>query len=168
MKHKYLLATLLLGALSQPALGQATAWRPFRPGMVYTFAQTASPTTLHTLRVDSAYATAGGDSVYTFNRLLRQIPGTNFLYRKSRNNLLGARLRWQPGTANFYLEANAEPAIGAATATTLLLRPRVAVGSTWVASTAPALTATLSSRSYGLLGSTPDSLVTITGRVLSV
>ncbi len=162
MKHNYLLAVLLAGALSQHAQAQLAAWRPFRPGFVYGFAQPASPSTLHTLRVDSAYATVSGDSVYTFNRLMRPISGSTALHGKSRNNLLGARLRWQPGTRDFYLEANAEPAFGAAPAATLLLRPTVAVGSTWAASTLPALTATLSSRTLSSVGTAPDSLATIT------
>ena len=150
MKHTYLLAAFLLGALGQQVQAQTTAWRPFRPGMIYTFAQVGVAGTtvpVHTFRVDSAYATASGDSVYTFNRLLRQPNTAVSLYRKSRNNLFGARLRWQPGTSNYYLETNAESALnGATTPTVLLLRPRAAVGSSWAASTQPALTATLSSR----------------------
>lgn len=163
MKYNYLLAAFLTGALSQQAQAQTTAWRPFRPGMVYTFAQVGvagNTVPVHTFRVDSAYATAGGDSVYTFNRLLRQPNTSVSLYRKSRNNLFGARLRWQPGTSNYYLETNAEPALtGASAPTVLLLRPRAAVGSSWTASTQPALTATLSSRVA--LG-TADSLATFT------
>lgn len=141
--------------------------------MVYGFAQAGgTATTVHTLRVDSAYATTGGDSVYTFNRLLRPLQtGNTFNHLKSRNNLLGARLRWRPGTSEYYLEANAEPALsGSAGPTTLLLKPRAAVGSTWSASTTPALTATLSSRALSTAaGSTPDSVATITlsnGQVL--
>ena len=161
MKHYYLWAALLLGGISQQAQGQTTAWRPFRPGRVYSFTQNPGTTTLYlirTLRVDSAYATAAGDSVYTFNRLLR--PTTGSYSAKSRNNLFGARLRWQPGTANYYLEANAESATGQATPVALLLRPRAAVGSTWTASTQPALTATLSARAKS--GTTTDSVATIT------
>jgi hypothetical protein len=162
MKYNYLLAAFLTVALGQHAHAQTTAWRPFRPGFVYAFAQAASPGTLHTFRADSAYATAGGDSVYTFNRLMRHPSPTSNLYLKSRNNLLGARLRWQPASKEYYLEANAEPALGGpATATALLLKPRVAVGSTWVASTSPSLTATLSSRVLGTVGNALDSIATI-------
>ncbi len=171
MKHSYLLAALLVCALGRHSQAQTSAWRPFRPGLVYAFAQAASTGTLHTLRTDSAYATTTGDSVYTFNRLLRPISASSALYGKSRNNLLGARLRWQPGTHDFYLEANAEPALGITQATTLFLRPTVAVGNTWAASTQPALTATLSSRTLGAVGNAADSLVTITlsnGQVLIV
>ena len=173
MKHKYLLTALLLTALGQQAQAQTTAWRPFRPGLIYGFVGTsATPTATHTLRVDSAYATTNGDSVYTFNRLLRPLlVGNGYNNLKSRNNLLGARLRWRPGTSEYYLEANAEPALGgSALATTLLLKPRAAVGSTWSASTVPALTATLSSRTLSnAAGNTPDSVATITlsnGQVL--
>lgn len=112
MKYQYLLVAFLMSVLSLRAQAQATAWRPFRPGLVYGFAQATDPGTLHTLRVDSAYATAGSDSVYAFNRLLRPLSGSVTLHGKSRNNLLGARLRWQPGTYEFYLEADAEPALG--------------------------------------------------------
>jgi len=164
MKHKYLLAALLLGALGQQAQAQTTAWRPFRPGRVYTFTQNPGTVTIYTnrtLRVDSAYATATGDSVYTFNRLLRVSAASSNYAVKSRNNLFGARLRWQPGTSDYYLEANAEAAIGQATPVALLLHPRVAVGSTWTASTQPALTATLSSRTLGS-PLTTDSVTTIT------
>jgi hypothetical protein len=173
MKHNYLLAALLLGALGQQAQAQTTAWRPFRLGFIYGFVGTSTASTAtHTLRVDSVYATSTGDSVYTFNRLLRPLlVGNSYNHLRSRNNLLGARLRWRPGTSDYYLEANAEPALGgSASPTTLLLKPRAAVGSTWSASTAPALTATLSSRTLGTAtGSTPDSVATITlsnGQVL--
>jgi hypothetical protein len=164
MKYNYLMAALLTGALSQQAQAQTTAWRPFRPGRVYGFTQnpgTVSLDDVRTLRVDSAYATTTGDSVYTFNRLLRPSSTSSNYSVKSRNNLFGARLRWQPGTNDYYLEANAEPAVGQATAVVLLLRPRVAVGSTWVASTQPALTATLSSRGRSTTSPT-DSVATIT------
>ena len=71
-----------------------------------------------------------------------------------------ARLRWRPGTNDYYLEANAEPALcGPATPVVLLLRPRAAMGSTWAASTQPLLTATLSSRALG--PTTPGSITTI-------
>ncbi|WP_216690034.1 hypothetical protein [Hymenobacter siberiensis] len=42
-------------------------------------------------------------------------------------------------------------------ALSLRLRPRAAVGSSWVASTSPALTATLTSRSWDRVGSQPGS-----------
>jgi hypothetical protein len=166
MRHGYFLLVLALMLLSQLAAAQSTAWRPFRPGVVYSFLQargTVTPTHVHTLRIDSAYTTVAGDSVYTFNRLLRAAPGgSGYPLFRSRNNLLGARLRWRSGTSDYYLEANAEPALGSpSTAVALLLRPRVALGSTWVASTAPSLTATLTSRTLGTVGNVPDSLATI-------
>jgi len=170
MHLPYLLLLLLFGLTRPSALAQASAltdWRPFRAGFVYGFAPgaTSGPggalVALHTLRADSAYVTASGDSAYAFNRLLRN-PGSNpNSFVKSRNNLFGARLRWQPGTADYYLETNAEPVVGGA-ATTLLLRPRLRAGATWTASTTPALTATLSSRTLGLVGTVADSLATIT------
>ncbi len=113
------------------------------------------------LRIDSAYATAGGDSVWAFNRVLRSANGsilTRYVYRQgrpSRNNLFGARLRWQPGTSAFVLENVAEGNAQAALALRLL--PRAAVGSTWAASVAPVLTATLRSRSWQPTSSAPGS-----------
>lgn len=170
MRYGYLLLLLLLGGLR--AQGQDPAWRPFRPGFVYSFSASGpAPTAVHTLRVDSAYATPAGDSVYAINRLLRPRPGSSpYPLLKSRNNLLGARLRWRPGTADYYLEANAEPALGGPAApVALLLRPRAAVGSTWAASAQPALTATLTGRATDPAGSAFDSVATITlsnGQVL--
>jgi len=163
MKYNYLLTALVLGALAQPAQAQTTAWRPFRPNRVYGYTQNPGITTIYTirtLRVDSAYATATGDSVYAFNRLLRAGSTSGSYVVKSRNNLFGARLRWQPGTSDYYLEANAEVATGQTTPITLLLRTRVAVGSTWAASTQPALTATLSSRVRS--STSTDSVTTVT------
>ena len=170
MRHGYLLILLLMGGLR--AQGQAPAWQPFRPGFIYSFSASSPtpPIAVHTLRVDSAYATPTGDSVYAFNRLLRPRPGSSYPLLKSRNNLLGARLRWRPGTADYYLEANAEPALGGPAApVVVLLRPRAAVGSTWVAAATPALTATLTSRTLDSAGATPDSVATVTlsnGQVL--
>ncbi|WP_201979237.1 T9SS type A sorting domain-containing protein [Hymenobacter rubidus] len=86
---------------------------------------------------------------------------TQAYYYRSRNNLFGARMRWRPGTAEYFLETNAEM-LNTASATSLRLLPRMPVGSTWNASTQPALTATLSSRVLGAVGGVPDSVVTIT------
>lgn len=161
MKHPYLLALLLGCAAAPAARAQSTAWRPFRPSYTYSFTELATPSGApHTLRVDSVYATAGGDSVYAFNRVLRNATGSAYALRKSRNNLFGARLRWQPGTHSYYLEANAEPLAGTPAAVSLLLQPRAAVGSSWAAGSG--LTATLRSRMLGLVaGTAPDSLATI-------
>ena len=78
------------------------------------------------------------------------------IYRKSRNNLFGARLTWQRVPAAFVLENVAEGSTQAAFA--LQLRPQAAVGSTWAASRSPALTATLTSRSQQLVGTVLDSV----------
>lgn len=84
---------------------------------------------MHTLRVDSAYATPASNSIYAFNRLLRLHAGIPYPLLKSRN-LVGACLRWRPSTSDYYREANAEPALGGPAAPVALLRPRAAVGST--------------------------------------
>lgn len=119
---------------------------------------------LHTLRVDSSYVTATGDSVRAFNRLMRHLvsgPIPSNAYYRSRNNLFGARLRWCSGTAEFFLEANAEANSGGSV-TVLRLLPQVPTGSTWAASSQPALTATLISRSFGTGTDLPDTVATTT------
>ncbi|MBO2009633.1 T9SS type A sorting domain-containing protein [Hymenobacter negativus] len=147
------------------------AWRPFQPGLIYTYdtapVGSVTPNTF-LLRLDSAYATPAGDSAWAFNRLMRPLDGSAPAFytsaRKSRNNLFGARLLWTPGTSEFVLENVAEGTYQAALS--LRLRPRAAVGSTWTASTAPLLTATLSSRAWqpvtSAAGSPSDSVATIT------
>ena len=165
---------LLLLALFLMVFGASaqSQWRPFRPGLVYSFATAATPgmtmPNVFLLRLDSAYATPAGDSAWAFNRLLRPLDGSTPTFftnaRKSRNNLFGARLVWTPGTSEFVLENVAEGAYQAALS--LRLRPQAAVGSTWVASAAPALTATLTSRAWqpvtSAVGSPSDSVATIT------
>jgi hypothetical protein len=166
MKRFYpVLATaLLIAAATQAATAQAALWRPFQPGRIYTYGDAAAPTAgRHTLRVDSSYATTSGDSVYAFNQLMRQVFPGQLSYYRSRNNLFGARLRWQPGSTDYYLEANSETVGGNAVtpiAISVRLQPRAAVGSTWSASSQPALMATLTSRSFDT--SKQDTVATIT------
>lgn len=155
MKHAYPWVRPLLAALfSFIALiaSAQQAWRPFRPGLIYSYSEVAgtgsTSNLIYTLRVDSAYATAAGDSIYAFNRLLRA--ATNAAYPrgsvKSRDNLFGALMRWRPGQVSYTLEAQAQPNVQ--TAVSLELFPRAAVGSTWNASSQPLRTATLTSRSW--------------------
>ena len=167
MKYAYPWARPLLATLfSFIALiaNAQQAWRPFRPGLIYTFSAPGS-SSAHTLRLDSAYVTTTGDSAWTFKRLVKTSDGheqsTNpyGIYRKSRNNLFGARLTWQRVPAAFVLENVAEGSTQAAFA--LQLRPQAAVGSTWAASSSPALTATLTSRSQQLVGTVLDSVAVI-------
>ena len=82
------------------------------------------------------------------------------IYRKSRNNLFGARLIRQQSPAAYLLENQAEASFQAAA--TLELRPQAAVGSSWAASLAPALTATLTSRSLQQVQGVADSVAVIT------
>lgn len=176
MKNAYRWVQPLLAALLLLIAGRAgaqTAWRPFRPGLIYSFTTPAvgpnAFTGSYLLRVDSAYVTAAGDSAWAFNRVLRPVDGNAMSARsytdsrKSRNNLFGARLTWQLGTSEFVLENLAEGSYQAALS--LRLRPRAAVGSTWTASTAPAVTATLTGRAWqpvtGVAGSPSDSVATI-------
>jgi len=153
MKHSYhwlrplLAATLLTMGLSAHA---QQAWRPFRPGLIYAYRETSGSNAnlVNTLRVDSAFATTNGDSVYAFNRCLRFTTVTSSArgWVKSRNNLFGAQMRWRPGQASYTLEALAQTDVQAAVS--LELFPRAAVGSTWNASSQPLRTATVVSRSW--------------------
>jgi hypothetical protein len=179
MKKNYLLlGGLLLGQLLSLQAAAQTDWRPFRPKLIYSYATgVTTNSSIFLLRLDSAYTTAGGDSVWAFNRLLRPanngVPA-NYAFasnRKSRNNLFGAKLIWRPGSSEFVLENVGEGS--SQSALSLTLRPRAAVGSTWAASTAPALSATLTSRAWqpvsSAAGSPSDSVATITlssGQVL--
>ncbi|WP_201979239.1 T9SS type A sorting domain-containing protein [Hymenobacter rubidus] len=152
MKNPYRILALALAVGScQLSAHAQQLWRPFRPGLIYSYAATpvTSSSEYYTLRVDSAYATAGGDSVYAFNRRLRTTAvnsGGGGPVVKSRNNLFGAMLRWRPGQASYTLEALAQTGVQAPVS--LMLFPRAAVGSSWVASASPAQTATLVSRSW--------------------
>ena len=171
MKHAYSWARPLLAALflfrGLSAHAQQ-AWRPFRPGLIYTFSAYPTGTGAayaYTFRLDSAYVTAVGDSAWAFNRVMRDVtgklPGDNsaFTFRKSRNNLFGQRLLWQPGSLEFTLETLTEGT--AQTRAALRLRPRAAVGSTWLAS-GTNVTATLSSRSLQMVNGQPDTVAVIT------
>ena len=173
MKHAYLYVVLVLATVfSMPAARAQQAWRPFRPGLIYAFSGPGNAS-MYTLRLDSAYITAAGDSAWAFNRLVKTSDGREQsinpygIYRKSRNNLFGARLTWQRSPAAFVLENFAEGNVQAAF--TLQLRPQTVVGSSWTASTSPALTATLTSRGRQLVGTVLDSVAVITlssGRVV--
>lgn len=104
MKRLYSLLLVLLALTSRPgAQAQVTAWRPFRPGLVYAF-RTARADSIFTLRVDSVYA-AGPDSVYRFNRTLRVLRGNRYV--PTSNNLFGARMQFRPGTGNYTLVLDA-------------------------------------------------------------
>ena len=168
MKHAYRWARPLLAALllfSGLRAGAQQAWRPFRPGLIYSFSGPGSGSA-YTLRLDSAYRTASGDSAWTFGRILKTTDGheqsTNpyGIYRKSRNNLFGARLIWQQSLKAFMLENIAEGSFQPAVA--LQLRPQAAVGSSWPASISPALTATLTSRGLQSVTGQFDSVAVIT------
>ncbi|WP_460551481.1 T9SS type A sorting domain-containing protein [Hymenobacter daeguensis] len=176
MKHAYpwarpLLAALLLFAAFGARAQQA--WRPFRPGLIYTYevpgvVGNGRFVTLgaYTLRLDSAYVTAAGDSAWAFNRVMREVSGytpgnsSAYRFRKSRNNLFGQRLLWQPGSAEYTLETVTEGTLQ--TGATLRLRPQAAVASTWVASPALGISATLTSRGPQLVSGQPDTVATIT------
>ena len=166
MKHAYLYVLLALATLfSIPAARAQQMWRPFRPGLIYAFSGPGSGSA-HTLRLDSAYVTAADDSAWMFKRLLKTSNGREQsvtpigIYRKSRNNLFGARLIWQRTPAAFVLENLVEGSAQAAVV--LQLRPQAVVGSSWTAGTNPALTATLISRTQQLVGTVLDSVAVIT------
>lgn len=167
MNHAYIWARPLLAALfffSGFGARAQRAWRPFRPGFIYSYA--AAPVTsnseYYTLRIDSAYVAANGDSVYTFNRQLRNklVASGRGGFARSKNNLFGASLRWHSGQAGYTLEALAQTDVQAAVSLTLL--PQAAVGSSWAAGTQPARTATLVSRNWQAISpGVQDSVVVI-------
>ncbi len=168
MKNTTTIAVLILLLSWSLSAHAQQAWRPFRPGLIYTFSAPTTSTSVayaYTLRLDSAYVTAAGDSAWAFNRVLRdatgKLPGDNSAstFRKSRNNLFGQRLLWQPGSAEFTLETLTEGT--AQTGAALRLRPRAAVGSTWLAS-GPSIMATLSSRGPQTVNGQPDTVAVIT------
>lgn len=176
MQHAYFSLRPLLAALFFLGAGGADAqmaWRPFRPGLIYSYevpgatvnGQFTTPG-VYSLRLDSAYVTATGDSAWAFNRVMRDVSGltpgnsTARRFRKSRNNLFGQRLRWRPGSAEYTLESVTEGS--AQTGVVLTLRPRVPVASTWVANTALGIGATLTSRGVQLVGGQPDTVAFIT------
>ena len=89
MKHAYLHVVLALVTLfSMPAVRAQRAWRPFRPGLIRAFSGAGSGSA-HTLRLDSAYVTAAGDSAWMFKQLLKTSNGReqsvnpHGIYRKS-------------------------------------------------------------------------------------
>ena len=162
MKHAYrrmrpLLAALLLSATFG---ARAQAWRPFRPGLIYAYSGAGS-SLIYTLRVDSAYVTASGDSVYAFNRLLRTSTSNNYPRGavKSRDNLFGALVRWRPGQASYTLEALAQNDVQAAVS--LELFPRAPIGMTWSASSQTARTATMVSRALETISSGVQDTVAV-------
>ena len=167
MKNAYRWMRPLLAALCLFMTVSAQAqqpWRPFRPGLIYSYKELSGSTSnlIYTLRVDSAYATANGDSVYAFNRLLRTSSAASNYLRgsvKSRDNLFGALLRWRPGQASYTLEALAQTDVQAASS--LELFPQAAVGSSWTASTLPLRTATLVSRSWQTVSAGVQDTVTV-------
>ncbi|MDO7853218.1 T9SS type A sorting domain-containing protein [Hymenobacter convexus] len=176
MKHHYRwLRPLLAASLLTLGFGARAQqlWRPFRPGLIYAYeSPTATPAGMYvtkgiyTLRLDSAYVTAAGDSAWAFNRVMRETqgrtPGESYTnrFRKSRNNLFGQRLLWEPGSSEFTLETITEGT--AQIGNTLRLRPRAPVASTWVANSALGINATLSSRGLQMVNGQADTVATIT------
>lgn len=176
MKNAYRWMRPLLAAMSLFMGWSAQAqqpWRPFRPGLIYTYEVPGATSNgrfatlgVYTLRLDSAYVTASGDSAWAFNRVMRDVsgytPGNSNAsrFRKSRNNLFGQRLLWQPGSSEYALETVTEGTaqVGAA----LRLRPRAPVASSWVANSALGLNATLTSRSLQTVNGQLDTVATIT------
>ena len=135
MKHAYCWVTPLLVAVALLIGLRASAQQPWRPGLIYSFSTSSSSSSSFLLQLDFAYTTAGGDSAWAFNRLLRPLDGTALQgtnafasCRKSCNNLFGARLICQTVTTDFVLESLAKGSCQMALS--LRLRPRAAVGST--------------------------------------
>lgn len=157
MNRRYSLPLALLLAFSflGNATAQTTAWRPFRPGLVYAF-RTAQADSIFTFRVDSVY-TDGPDSVYRFNRTLRVVRGG--YYHPTKNNLFGARMQFRPGTGTytFYLEADV---LGPARQWTL--QTKIKAGDSYGPPAGETSTTTaLSKVERPVLSGLPDSVLTL-------
>lgn len=156
---KPLYRILALGALiygGRPT-AQAQHWAPFRPGAIHSF-RTSVGDTVFTLRLDSAYVSAANDSVYQFNRILRQRSGREVFVR-SANSFFGARVLVRPGRREFELLNAAE---GAQPAQALLLKPYAAVGNSWPAAVGSPVTVTLTAKTLQLVAGQSDSVATFT------
>lgn len=168
-----LLPTLLTTALLAPtlALGQTTmVYRPFRPGHTHTYQTNDSPAELKTVRLGTG-GVVGGDSVYQFAAAYRWFDPA----RDTASPLCPANqgapamvtYQWEPNTpfgATMHVLANGEYLLRFTTGRTIRLRSRgLTIGSTWVMSSNPALTATVTQRSWQPVGTAqlPDSVVTV-------
>ena len=150
---RLLLLMSLTGSLS--AAAQVTAWRPFRPGLVYAF-RTAKADTVFTLRVDSL-SVDGLDSVYHFNRTVRVLRGGH--HYPTKNNLFGARMQFRPGSGSYTFILDAD-VLGPAQQWTL--QTDAAVGSTYAQPAGGRGTATILSRdTRQVLPSLRDEVLTL-------
>jgi hypothetical protein len=165
MQNRYLLLALiaLSCGLAAPAAQAQQAWQPFRPGLTYQLSEVSTPgDTTHTLRLGAGVSVVGTtDSIFRFTQRIGQTsvprnPNTNCnAWQWLRpDNLFGATLRSQPQAVFVLAAANGR---------TLLLRPRTPLGQSWATGQA-GLSASVTSRSVtnGILGTSADSVVTIT------
>jgi hypothetical protein len=154
MKHWYRLPALAAALLAGSLAAQAQHWAPFRPGAVHSFRTTVGDT-LYTLRLDSAYV-SGADSVYRFNRIMRQSGAERFV--PSPNSFFGAHVVAKAGGREFELVSAAE---GSRPTTALLLKPCAAPGSSWPAAAGSSLTVTLTAKAVqAVYGGITDSVAT--------
>ncbi|RTQ50677.1 T9SS type A sorting domain-containing protein [Hymenobacter gummosus] len=155
MKQLYRILALG-GALMSFSAAQAQHWALFRPGTIHSF-RTSVGDTVFTLRLDSAYVTPANDSVYTFNRILRQHPYEQ--YTRTANSFFGARLLVRPTRREYELVTEAE---GSQPGGALLLKPYAPPGSSWPAAAGSAVTVTLSSKTVQTIAGQPDSVALFT------
>ncbi|MBG8552406.1 T9SS type A sorting domain-containing protein [Hymenobacter guriensis] len=156
---KILCRLLLAAGLLLSGSVTAQNWRPFRPGLIYTY-QSADHSMRYLTRLDSAFKEAT-DSVYQFRRLMRpedvrSSEATS--YYATPNGLLAARLVVQPGTSAFRLIRLADRQTAALD---LLIRPQTRENGSWQASREPDLQATITSRSRELVFGVLDSVLTV-------
>ncbi len=147
-----LAASLILATVPT---AHAQRYRPFGPGRTYHYQKTAAPLaadSLFTFRVDSA-AVSGADSVYYFNRTVRQnamwgSPTANL----RRINVFGGWMRWNGATGVAILGA-------ADTTATVELHTRATNGVSWRFT--DSLTAAITA--FRITGfPAPDTILTIT------
>ena len=147
---------LLLLAAGLTTHAQAQDYRPFRMGLTYQFSESATPgDTTHTLRIIGR-SQAGADTVFRFNPMAQPLPANSSIgcggtHMQRPNNLFGATLTVPAAGGGFVLTAS--------NGRILTLRPRAAVGQTWVA--APGLTGSVSARTMTTVLGLADSVATI-------
>ena len=155
MKKTYAILTIL-GLVSLSA--QAQDYAPFTPGRTPYFQAGDS---VYSLRITNAYV-QGNDSVFEFNPRLvpLAIPisalgcygQTTVEAARNTNNIFGAKMVKSAGWLFRFVLANGNE---------YLVKPKAAIGTTWVFSQEMQLSATLAARSVGLVQGMPDSVSTV-------
>jgi hypothetical protein len=160
MSKRYL--SVLAGLLLAGTAHAQQPWQPFRPGLTYQYHETTPSDVTHVLRLAGAGTVVAGapagtapDTLYRFPSMVRPMNTSVGCYTSQRelpDNLFGATLLSQ---------ARSVFVLGSPNGRTLTLRPRYAIGQSWLTGL-PGLTASVSSRTtQPVLGGAADSVVAI-------